>query len=209
MDSAKPISVVKVGGSLLCLPDLGKRLKELLSILEPKQRVVLVIGGGAAADLVREWDRVHVLGDEAAHQLAVAAMSLNAALLAHVLPATAIVGSVAEAELAWDRGDVPVVDAQRWLQRHDPDSTIPLPHDWSVTSDSIAAWIGLQLQAARLQLVKSIDVPAVALEQAAAAGDVDAAFPGFAARLPRIDWVNLREEPLSLRQWRPESGSGM
>jgi aspartokinase-like uncharacterized kinase len=66
-----------------------------------------------------------------------------------------------------------------------------LPHSWSVTSDSIAAWIGGEIGAQRLVLAKSRAKP-FGLPDAIRAGHIDAAFADFAPRLPRIDWVNLR-----------------
>ena len=48
------LSVLKLGGSLLCLPDVGDRI---VSFVEQNQIVnpVVVVGGGNAADLVRVW----------------------------------------------------------------------------------------------------------------------------------------------------------
>ena len=68
--------VVKVGGSLFDLPDLGTRLAAWLRQFE-ESNVLLVPGGGAAADAIRDFDRVHQLGEETSHWLAIQALSLN------------------------------------------------------------------------------------------------------------------------------------
>src|SRR5262249_50947889 len=77
--------VVKVGGSLYDLPGLGARLRAWLERL-PSREVLLVPGGGPAADVVRDLDRLHRLGEEAAHWLALRALSVNARFLAALLP---------------------------------------------------------------------------------------------------------------------------
>ncbi|HEY1188734.1 MAG TPA: hypothetical protein VGE74_13855, partial [Gemmata sp.] len=58
--------VVKVGGSLYDSPALGPALRAFVASLAPAE-VLLVPGGGAAADAVRALDRTHALGEEAAH----------------------------------------------------------------------------------------------------------------------------------------------
>jgi ELWxxDGT repeat protein len=77
--------VVKVGGSLFDLPDLGQRLHAWLAA-QGHARMLLVPGGGPTADLIRAFDRRYGLGEEAAHWLALRAMALNAWILAALLP---------------------------------------------------------------------------------------------------------------------------
>ena len=52
--------------------------------------MVLIAGGGPAADVVRVLDRIHGLGDETAHRLALHAMDLTAIILAELLPGTVL-----------------------------------------------------------------------------------------------------------------------
>ena len=77
--------VVKVGGSLFDHPRLGVGLREYLGSLAPSE-VLLVPGGGAAAEAVRELDRVHRLGEEASHWLAIAAMDVMGSVLRTLVP---------------------------------------------------------------------------------------------------------------------------
>ena len=71
--------VVKVGGSLFDHPALGPGLRDFVAALG--NEVLLVGGGGDAADAVRKLDRVHGLGEERAHRLALRSLGVTAALL--------------------------------------------------------------------------------------------------------------------------------
>src|SRR5437773_1082411 len=88
-------TVVKVGGGLFELPDLRERLRGWLERLDAGH-VLLVAGGGGTADAVRALDRIHQLGPEASHWLAVQAMSLNARFLQALLPGAAFVNGTSE-----------------------------------------------------------------------------------------------------------------
>ncbi len=72
--------VVKVGGSLFDSPRLGPALRAYLDALAPAD-VLLVPGGGPVADAVRELDRTHGLGEEAAHWLALRSLGVTKELL--------------------------------------------------------------------------------------------------------------------------------
>ena len=85
-----PLVVYKLGGSLLTLSDLDRRVTSLLQQsvpLAPQSAIgrsldrAILVGGGQAADVVRTWDRRHKLGPERSHELALAAMGFNARLV--------------------------------------------------------------------------------------------------------------------------------
>ena len=186
--------VVKVGGSLLAWPELRARLTAWLNTLA-MPNVVLVPGGGATAEVVRELDRVHVLGDEAAHWLAIQAMGLNAHVLAALLPRARVVSQLAELPAAWSCGDIPVLDCLALLREED---ALPgaLPHTWAVTSDSIAGWVAERVGARRLVLLKSVAVP-VGLDwrEAARRGLVDERFAEVVERARlEVASINLRQD---------------
>jgi hypothetical protein len=71
-----------------------------------------------------------------------------------------------------------------------------LPQSWDVTSDSIAARIADLLGSEEFVLFKSClpESQIATLEEAAAAGFVDRCFPTFAASLPLVRLVNLRDD---------------
>jgi aspartokinase-like uncharacterized kinase len=158
------VIVVKVGGSLYGRPQLGSELRGFLdSLPEP---VLLVPGGGSFADAIRAFDRLHHLGEECCHWLALEAMNLGGAFL-RSLGITA-----------------PMLDALAFCREHDE-----LPHTWDATSDSVAAFAARVHGASRLILLKSVAIPpGTSWEEAAAHGWVDPCFPRFATGRP-IDAV--------------------
>lgn len=150
-------AVVKVGGSLFDLPDLGSRLRRWMAHQEA-QHFLLVPGGGRTADVIRQLDRLHHLGEECAHWLALRAMTLNASFLGAILPGTRLVEDRIGCEEAWRLGKVAILDAYAFLGSDEarPDH---LPHSWSVSSDSVAARAAQRFAIDDLVLLKSVPVP--------------------------------------------------
>lgn len=183
-----PLHVVKVGGSLFSLPDLGARLRDLLATLGG--RVLLFPGGGVTADAIRELDRIHALGEEASHWLALRALSINARFLIQLLP---------EARLAATRDALaphtPTVLDPLPFAELDEETEDHCPHLWSVTSDSLALRAAQSFGADGLVLLKSVDLPPDMDWQAAAdKGLLDEYFPQLlTGRSIPVRWVNLRK----------------
>lgn len=180
------LAVVKVGGSLYDLPDLGDRLRRWLPTLEAP-RILLVPGGGQAADLVRDFTRRHGLSEEEAHWLALRAVGMNAHFLAALLPGTPIVHDPAACE-----GGLAVLDAFAFA-RADEARPDPLPHTWSVTSDSLAARVARIAAAGWLILLKSVTIPPeTPWHDAARRGWVDPTFPEVVPLEMAVSAVNFR-----------------
>lgn len=152
-----PEIIVKVGGSLFDLPDLGPRFRGWLDLLSTR-RIVIVPGGGRAADLIRDLDRHHQLGEEAAHWLALRAMSFNAHVLATLLPGAVVMEKVKEDAIAWPRDRLTILDAYSFA-KSDEGQPGCLPHCWSVTSDSVAVRVARVVGAQQLILLKSVTIP--------------------------------------------------
>lgn len=188
----RPGLIIKVGGSLLDWPALPRRLAEDLDQRGGvAARPILVCGGGAAADAVRAWDRVHSLGEAVAHRLAVRSLDLTAHLLATIAPDLVVIERVEEAVAVWKTGRVPVLRPRTFLE--ELECAGPRPQCWDITSDTIAAWVADRFAAPDLVLLKSAPLPRGAdLETAARLGRVDPAFPSAARRLPRVLYHNLR-----------------
>jgi aspartokinase-like uncharacterized kinase len=176
--SQPALTVIKVGGSLFDLPDLGARLRALVARLD-SPRVILFPGGGGTADVVRTLDRVHKLGEEAAHWLALRALTVNASFLHALLPEVPVG--------AWPNlGDRAILDPWAFAQA-DEASLGRLPHTWEVSSDSLAARAAHLLDARELLLLKSVAFEeGASWEEAARLGIVDRCFPSAVAQAPRL-----------------------
>lgn len=209
---AIPDFVIKLGGSLLTLPDLAVRMRLLLDQLQTR-RVVIVTGGGTAADLVREWDHRFQLGNQAAHQLAIDSLSLTARLVWHLLPESRLLMSLAEAESLFAQSCLAIADPGPLLKELESEHSEQLPCGWHVTTDSIAAWLTRRWSEIAshsrkragtphrpvLVLVKSVDCPPPGSQRACEA--VDEWFPEIARHLPRVLWCNLRSSPVRICEW--------
>lgn len=177
-----PPLVCKVGGSLLGWPELFPRLT---GYLKTEQRpLVLIAGGGPAADAVRDWDRQHHLGEETAHWLAIRALRLGEALLQSCIPRGVVISSRSEAQQAWETGAVPILNVEGWLQGECQNAGVAIPHDWNVTSDSIAAVVARSWNA-DLLLCKSTT------PEQGGATFVDPTFAQLSRGL-RVSWWDLR-----------------
>jgi aspartokinase-like uncharacterized kinase len=152
---------------------------------------VLIVGGGAVADALRRYDRLHGLSDEAAHWLAIGAMRLSAALVAELLHISPPVTRVEDLRLA-ETGPLQILDVEAFLRTAET-SGQPLAHSWQVTSDTIAARVARALGASELVLLKSALLPAgLPRGEWCRAGYVDEHFASASQGLA-VRCVNLRE----------------
>jgi aspartokinase-like uncharacterized kinase len=195
MNKAVARRVVKLGGSLLEFAELVPRLRAWLSAQAPAENL-LVIGGGRAADAIREADRLHQLDEPAAHWLCVRAMALNAELVAALLPEARLSRSVPELIADTPQERLLIVEPWRFLRDDEPRlAATPLPESWDVTSDSVAARLATIVGAEELVLLKSaLPEPPHTIEAAAKCGYVDAWFPRAAGALKQVRCMNLRDE---------------
>ena len=193
--------VYKLGGSLLLLDDLAARLRVVLD-QRPDDRTLIVVGGGPAADVVREWSVTHALNEVESHWLAVRSLSLNRALVHRLLPDWREVSSREDALQELDSHTPLLLDVEACLLAAECEQRCPLPQCWDVTSDSIAAWVAHDWAAEELVLLKSVGLPSeLAVSEAAARGLVDPYFPLVASNLPRVSWCNLREAAPLIVTW--------
>jgi hypothetical protein len=183
--------VIKLGGSLLRLPDWPRRVRMLLDALGGSPAIV--VGGGTVVDGIRAIDaticeRSDRL-DALVHRLAIEAMGITARLAAHA------VGLPLAEEIPVAAAGRPavVLDTPAWLSRDD--RLAALPTGWHVTSDSISAAVAAECGRGLL-LAKSVppppcpdgDAPA-RIASLAAAGWVDRFFPAAAGGLRFIAWA--------------------
>jgi aspartokinase-like uncharacterized kinase len=178
--------VVKIGGGVLTHAGHLDAALAAIGAAGRERRLLIVPGGGPFADVVREVDGRIGISADAAHWMALLAMDQYAHLLAARLAGSVLVTKRHEIGAALDAAvrHIPVLAPYRWLREADP-----LPHDWSVTSDSISAWIAARVDARRLVLVKPpgarVQLPhgtgatgfGETAQKAAASDLVDAHFP--------------------------------
>ncbi|MCA1686390.1 MAG: uridylate kinase [Planctomycetia bacterium] len=195
--AAPPTVVIKVGGSLLGWTEFPARLRAYLDD-SASDRILLIVGGGRAADFVRELDSVHGIGEKRSHGLALRALDLTAHAAAALVPGLTVVTRPDDRFRAWERGLVPVLAPRWFLENVDRPSGTPLPESWAVTTDSIAARVAVTLGAEELRLLKSVGLGGVSdRAEAASRGLVDPEFPECSSPLRRLAVVNLRASPPS------------
>src|SRR5688572_13382303 len=132
-------TVVKLGGGVLAHAAHFDAALAAIGAAARERRLLVVTGGGPFADAVRQVDRRLGLADDPAHWMAVLAMNQYAHLVVARLASGMLVEEPREIAAAIAEGPVgtiPVLAPYRWLRKADP-----LPHAWTVSSDSIAAWV--------------------------------------------------------------------
>ena len=162
--------VVKLGGSLnqdASLPQWLDLLAELGG-----GRVIVVPGGGAFADQVRDAQSQWQFDDLAAHNMAVLGMAQTALMLQGLCPALQAAAGEQPLRRVLQGGQTAL-----WLPldllRSRPDELT----NWGVSSDSLALWLAQRLHAERLLVVKSCAIDARrSLAQLGETGVLDAEF---------------------------------
>ncbi|MFX1293265.1 MAG: hypothetical protein ACFFD2_00205 [Promethearchaeota archaeon] len=144
-------AVIKVGGSVLqknSVKDLCKSLDKLIK----KFSFVILPGGGAFANLVRNYYKIYQNSDDSAHWMAILSENILGFLILEYLELGKPVFSVSEISEILNSSQIPIFMPFQYIFEQDP-----LPHSWKVTSDSIAAYLAEILQAKKLILLKDVD----------------------------------------------------
>jgi len=194
--------VVKVGGSLLTLPTLVAELRRWISLQSPAA-TYFIPGGGTLADAIAEQQRELRFDDVAAHWLCIRAMRVHYEMLSALMPECRRTETFDDVSCAPTKsGEASWLDP--WaLMQHDLAtatktlSVDPLPADWTVSSDSIAARTAMLLGADELVLMKS------ALASESSKNYVDDFFATAAQSIRRVRFVNLRDPQFAEQDYRP------
>src|SRR5437016_2390852 len=123
-------TVIKVGGSLFDVPDLGERLRSYVEQVHD-DAVYLFPGGGPATDVIRRLDACHGLREEAAHWLALRMLTVNAHFIHALLPDFPVQAGVEPCCRA-------ILDPHALAVR-DEKQPGSLPHCWDAATDTFAA----------------------------------------------------------------------
>lgn len=177
--------VVKVGGSLLGDAQLQSRIKRWQEqhIIDDSA-TVWVVGGGALVDCLRNFQSIHqtpnrVL-DSQFHWLAIDLMSITARSFGQLFPSWPIVSTISSIHNRVHIGNANTIfDSSAWLRK-----TNDLPEDWTVTSDSIAARLAIELTCAEVILLKSTQSAGQSVQENVQAGVVDQHLGHLADQIP-------------------------
>lgn len=210
----RPLSVVKLGGSLLTRPGLADDLKAW-TLGRSGSTHLVIVGGGPIVDAVRTIDRVNRDDPQRVHWRCIDLLQCTFEMVAGWLPewiaidlpgrdgdtdgdgdgpedgGAAGASPPASARVAsglgerLTRGATHLVSVRSFYARGD---RTPLPESWDTTSDSLAAWLAVLVGAERLVLWKSCPVsPAATLPELATAGIVDPVFTRVASSIPAVE----------------------
>jgi aspartokinase-like uncharacterized kinase len=145
-------AVVKVGGSLAEDPADLRTLCIKLGEIAKKHKIVIVPGGGKFADVVRVLDQQFALSCSISHSMAILGMDQFGLLLSQIIPDSRATYLLDDARQLSESGAVPIFLPSRLMFQEDP-----LEHSWTVTSDSIAAYIASRLHISKVILVTDVD----------------------------------------------------
>ena len=193
VENSTTISVVKVGGSLLCRPEIGPLLQAWLDSLETAH-TVLIAGGGEQVEAIRVADTNQQLGQSASHWLAIEAMQQTAQQLSALIPEATFIKTFSELRQQLESSGITILDVHQFMREEEPNFPgLSLPEHWDVTSDSIAARLAVVLQANELVLLKSCSSAScqMSLKALADSGYVDPFLPRLRSELPKVRLVDL------------------
>lgn len=173
--------VIKLGGSLADSPDLIEWINVFGRAGAGK--IVIVPGGGPFADQVREAQKHWDISDGTAHKMALLAMDQYGLMLAGLETGQSLnkklvpLTTITAVEEALNNQQVPIWLPAEQLMHHGM-----IPQNWTVTSDSLAAWLADQLQADQLFLIKRVQAEDITyrFEQLESEGIIDTSLKDFA-----------------------------
>ena len=141
--------VVKLGGSTAADTRL---FAWITALTEGNVPFVVVPGGGSFADQVREAQGRIGFSDEAAHEMAILAMAQFGLMLCDLSPRFRPARERKEFWQVLEEGNIPV-----WLPSVMTIGRSDIAASWSVTSDSLSAWLAGTIGAEKLLLIKQTD----------------------------------------------------
>ena len=169
------LAVVKLGGSVV----RGTALESWLEVIaDAKKPIVIVPGGGALADEVRQCQRQLGFADTTAHRMALLAMDQLA---------WAVAGLRAGFEVGTSEADLREILARSHVAVWAPSALVAdrtdLEATWRLTSDSLALWLAGRLGVGNCYLIKSVSMARRPKSASALLRDgiVDEAFSGMLA----------------------------
>jgi aspartokinase-like uncharacterized kinase len=113
------------------------------------KKIVILSGGGRLANFVRLLDKTLEIGPDLSHWMAILAMNTNGELISQFsnLHATSDINEIKQVERIFS-----VFLPYSFLKRKDE-----LPHNWEVTSDSIALYLSREMEFYECYLIKEVN----------------------------------------------------
>ncbi len=153
------VLIFKIGGRIIeNNVDLENVISQLLTIKKFKpsiKSIILIAGGGSEVDKIRKSYEKGEINDEIAHWQAIKIMDLNALKIQNIYFNLIIIDSFTEiTNLVKSNRDFKIINflTFKFLKKNDE-----LPHNWEVTSDTIAYFIAIKLNLSNCFLIKDID----------------------------------------------------
>jgi aspartokinase-like uncharacterized kinase len=178
--------VVKIGGSLYNTPELKKWLS-VLTKSSKHHKVIIVPGGGPFADTVRQAQQDMHISDSSAHHMAILAMAQYGLLLNALAPSSQLFYYPSS-------DDLTSVGLSIWIPTGNLVNNKAIPHQWNVTSDSLALWLAQQVNADQLCLIKRVRVRSCAISTLTEATVIDEAFGQFFTANPIEAYIQYYQD---------------
>ena len=146
-------ALFKIGGKILeNSNNIKSTFSQLAQLFEKEilQKIIVIPGGGSIANFVRSLDEVLQIGDDLAHWIAIYSMNYNGIILNRKYPD---LESIEKLKTFQDAKQMFCIFLPYSFLREDD----TLPHNWEVTSDSIALYVANKLKLSQCFLIKNID----------------------------------------------------
>lgn len=164
--------IVKIGGSLYNTPELKKWL-DLLAKSAQHHKIIIVPGGGPFADTIRNAQQQLHFNDASAHHMALLAMAQYGILLNSLVSQSNLFYYPAQAITNNEVG------LSIWIPTEQLLTVEAIPHQWDVTSDSLALWLAQQVNADQLCLIKRVRARSCSIRELSESSIIDKAFAQF------------------------------
>lgn len=188
--------VIKLGGSLLDLPDLRSRMFDWLASLTPANNLILV-GGGELVESMRSLDSLHRFDPSWVHWRCVELLSLTHQIVQQLVPEFDSIDDASQlsefVRVTRSQPMTALVQCVAFYNPMHPDER--LPEHWETTTDSLSCLLAEKVDAEELLLLKSTSASDENAEPALwrREGLVDAAFEAVAGSVEKIRLVNFRD----------------
>jgi aspartokinase-like uncharacterized kinase len=149
----KKQAIFKIGGKILeNSTNIESTISQLTQLYEEKvlQKIIIVPGGGSYANFIRRIDDELKLGDDLVHWMAIYSMNHNGIELNRKFPELECIEDLKGFQDS--NKFFSIFLPYKYLRINDT-----LPHNWDVTSDSIAYYVANKLQFNLCFLIKDID----------------------------------------------------